>query len=530
MSKRSDREVESEPLFGPESSIDAPSGPLQPATGRTDVQLLLDLGAEAVAKITTRRVGKKLGAPRQLPFSKQFTPVQVPSLGAFLSAVSAADRNKDDVQDAAFRLLHPNADQQQDPQKWTMAYNALRAAYYYGLASEDLDGLTPFGKAILDLADDPARAVAMARHILHHLNGVELVQGIAALARAGQRPNKMSLASHFAGQGLASNADGTDINAIGGWLKIAGVYRATGWYDLDEGRFTELAGLDVDTAHMAAALDAESQAILEQLALAPHHTSTTGEIVKLLKPRTDLQVDVPGFKKTHLDPLAKAGLITIEKATPGRGGAATRFTGTDLFGQRVVQTLLEQIRTHGFTVSGPDLQVPFAELVNRLRDLSLSRDERGRALELFALRLLRRLGLTDIRLRVRPTAAEEIDATAEGFAPVHARWQIQCKNSRALDVDHAAKEVGVAVRNRSTIILLLTTGVFTRPADNYVDEVVRSTPYTVVRLDGADVDTLSADETRIVDLLRREAGRAQRLRAETHRPLPIPSGGSEEST
>lgn len=529
MSKRFNREVESEPLFGVESA-EASSGAMQQPESKSDEELLLDLGAEAAVKISTRRVAKNQGAPRQLPFSKQFTPAQIPSLGAFLKAVSVAAGSRDEVQDEAFRLLHPNADQQRDPQKRTMAYNALRAAYYYGLVSKELDGLTAFGKAVLDLPDDGDRAIAMARHILRNLNGVELVQGIAAVAQAGQRPNKMSLASHFANHGLASNADGTDINAVGGWLGAAGVYGTTGWYQLQEARFIELAGLDVATAQIVAALSAESQAILEQLALAPQYTSTTGEAVKLLKPRTDLQIDVPGFKKTHLNPLANSGLITIEKATPGRGGAATRFTGTDLFRQRVVQSLLEQIRGHGFTVSGPDLQVPFTELVDRLRDLTLSRDERGRALELFALRLLRRLGLTDIRLRVRPAAAEEIDATAEGFAPVHARWQIQCKNSRALDVDHAAKEVGVAVRNRSTIILLLTTGVFTRPANNYVDEVVRSTPYTIVRFDGADVDDLSGDETRIVDLLRREAEKAQRLRTETRDPLPIASDGDQEST
>ncbi len=124
---------------------------------------------------------------------------------------------------------------------------------------------------------------------------------------------------------------------------------------------------------------------------------------------------------------------------------------------------------------------------------------------------------------MRPGGAEEIDATAEGYAPVHARWQVQCKNSRSLDVDHAAKEVGVAVRNRSSVIVLLTTGTFTQPASTYVDDVIRHTPFTIVRLDSGDVDEMSHDETRVVDLLSREAARAGSLRSAAGAAVPIPA-------
>jgi len=518
------REAESRLLFAP----------AQARTEASDVQRtgdnlsLVDLGARAVAGVGRRRVAKSQSAPRQLPFSKQFTPAQLPSLGGFLRVVADAPKDRDEVQAAVFRYLQPAANLDRTSEKWTMAYNAILSAQHYGLVNSSGDSLTPFGAALLAEAGDEASLLReFARHILLNLNGLEMVHGIETLSGASQHPDKMALARYFAGHGLASNADGTDINGVASWLRAAGVYSQSGWYALDGTRLEELAGISVGTVRQSSKLNAESLAILEQLALAPGQASTTGELVKLLRPRLDLRIDVAGFKKIHLEPLAAAGFIEIEKATGGRGGAATRVTGTELFRQDVVRRFLDQIRRYGITVSAPDLEMPFSELVAQLRDRSLSRDQRGRALELFALRLLRRLGLSNIQLRARPVGAEEIDATAEGFAPVHARWQVQCKNSRSLHVDHAAKEVGVAVRNRSTVIVLLTTGVFTQPASTYVDEVIRYTPFTIVRMDGADVDELSRDETKIVDLLAREAERARNLRSAAGEAVPIPTAAGE---
>jgi restriction endonuclease len=128
------------------------------------------------------------------------------------------------------------------------------------------------------------------------------------------------------------------------------------------------------------------------------------------------------------------------------------------------------------------------------------------------LRLLHVLGLREIGLRVRPTQSEEIDAWAEGFSPVHARWQVQCKNTLRFTVEQAAKEVGVAVRQRSTVVMLVTTGDFTDDALDYINDVIRTSPITIVRLNGHDVDVLSADETAIWKILDREAHRAHAIR------------------
>jgi site-specific DNA-methyltransferase (cytosine-N4-specific) len=262
-----------------------------------------------------------------------------------------------------------------------------------------------------------------------------------------------------------------------------------------------------------AGLSPENQAILEQLALLPGHQSSTGEMQRLLRGRQDIRIDVPAFVSAHLRPLRDLGLIETTKTTGGRGGFGTAFKATDLFEQRVVQALLARIRRYGFHVSGPELAKPLATIVAEMTDPAGSKDSRGKALELFTLRMLLFIGLRRIRLRERPTHSEEIDALAEGFAPVHARWQVQCKNTTRLSVEQAAKEVGVAVRQRSTVVLLVTTGDFTDEAIDYINDVVRNSTITIVRINGRDIARLTTDESALWDILAREARRASVLRS-----------------
>lgn len=484
-------------------------GSTEPPVGSTNTaDELLEMGAAALSGRRPRALSRKLGTPRELPFSKQFSPRQVGSLRDFLGVIDANAGSAEEAQ----RILH--AQLRPGVSKETATYNAILSANHYGLVNESLDGLTDFGSALLRLPSDEERVRTLARHILVNLNGTELVLGLRSLAVAGTRPKKDALARFFMERGLASNADGTDINAVADWLRAAGVLERGGWYRVDDAAFAEVAGIDLGVAQRLAGVSTANQAILEQLALQPGHESDSGEMQRLLAGRPDVQIDAPAFAAKHLDPLVSAGLI--EKVTPSAGqrGRVTRFRGTALFETEIVRRLVERFRRQGIGISGPELERPFTELVEELRN-GASTDIRGRALELFALRLLHRLGLQNIVFRSRPRNAEEIDGTAEGLAPVHTRWQVQCKNSRSLDADHVAREVGVAVRNRSTVVLLVTTGRLTDPARDFVRGILEGSAYTILGLEGPDVDALAGDEGALWPLLEREARRAQAIRSGT---------------
>jgi len=483
---------------------------LDPEAPAADAPSIDTLAIQAASILPVRAGARRVGAARQAPFSKQFSASQIPSLGGFLDVIAADAGDADRIQADVLANLRPGADATQKPFQ-TMAYNALVSATYYGLVNADRTGLTPFGEAIRDLPEEAQRRDSLVSHILRNLNGAELVLGIEELKRAGRHLKKEDLAAYFAANGLYSNADGTDINALTSWLRGAGLYDTDIWSTLDEDRFAALAGLSLQTFAEIGGVDQVGLAVLEELAFAPGYSSTTGEIRRLLAAKGAVKVNVAGFVKAHLVPLENLGFITIEKTTAGRGGSSAKFTGTVKFENEVVQGVLERVRETGLTVTGPELQVPLTTLVTQLRDPDPN--IRGRALELFALRLLHHLGLRQIRWRTRPTNAEEIDGSAEGEAQVHTRWQVQCKNTDLLDVDDAAKEVGIAVRNRSTIILLVTTGKLTRAADNFVDDVIRYSPYTILRVDRTDIARLARDESRILDVLAREAKRARELRS-----------------
>lgn len=485
-------------------------------------------GAEAVRLIPARKVATEAGARRQLPFSKQFTPAQIPSLGAFLQAVQEHAGTSVSVWRGVFQLLSPGEAERRGP-KWTMAYNALLSARDYGLVTLKKDDLTPFGKAVLALSADDERITLLARHILRNLHGIELVAGVHQLRAAGLHLDKESLADHFARGGLGSNRDGTDINGVGRWLAKAGVFAAKGWFEVDERTYEGLAGVPLNTVKNAAQLDPVGLAILEQLALCPGYQSSTGELTALLEHRMDLRITRANFAKAHLEPLQDAGWIEMQKTTTGRGGNSNRVAGTAVFASEAVQHLLGTVRTEGFWVSGPELQVPFAALVPKMRNLGLSTKERGQALELFALRLMLRMGLRNIRAAERPQGNEEIDGYAEALLPVHTRWQVQCKNAATFTNDHAAREIGVAVRNRSTAIMMVTTGKFSKDAAEFVDDVIRYSPYTVVRIDGKDVTNLARDETYIFEILAREAVRAKTLREASGAPLLDGSSSVDEA-
>lgn len=460
-------------------------------------------------QVPARSGAKKAGASRWLPFSKQFSPGQIDSLHDFLRIVDQHGGGRDDIVQAVLKRYRPEANPT-DKHKQTMAYNAILSAQHYGLVNHCYE-LTTFGRELEEAPDEQALLAKLARHILQRLNGIELVRGLIGIEKADLRLRKDQIASHFIGQGLWSNPDGTDINHVVAWLRAAGVFQGETGFVVDTSQFERLAEVSLESVAKVGGVDLVGSNILQELALFPGRTATTGDIQRRLKARPGLDLNIPGFVSAHLRPLERAGLITIEKVTGGRGGEAMRITATPLFGTEVAQGLLRRAQASGLTVSDPELQSPMSDLVSQMS--SSDKNVKGRALELFALRLLLRLGLSELEWRPRPDQAEEIDGSAVGYYPIHIRWQVQCKNTGTLHVDDAAKEVGLAVRNRSTVIMLVTTGNFSRPAQDFISEIVRHSPYTILCLNHKDVERLAADEASLSEILRREADRAHQLRA-----------------
>jgi len=102
----------------------------------------------------------------------------------------------------------------------------------------------------------------------------------------------------------------------------------------------------------------------------------------------------------------------------------------------------------------------------------------------------------------------------EGARLVFSRWQIQCKNTpdNSVPLEDIAKEVGLSLQLKSNVILMVTTGRFSRDALIYADDMMRQTPLNIVTLNGRDLRQLSENPLLIVEILNRKARRVMELK------------------
>ncbi len=160
-----------------------------------------------------------------------------------------------------------------------------------------------------------------------------------------------------------------------------------------------------------------------------------------------------------------------------------------------------------------DLMRPTHEILGDLdAQQQPDRNRRGAALEQLGLRIASWIGLHDIEWRPRPDRSEEIDGVARASRPTFARWQMQAKNTAQLTADDAAKEVGLAVANGASVVMLITTGEITEPARSVIRRTEQRSAITLVCLDGRDVQAIAADPRHVRNVLERERLRTRENR------------------
>jgi Restriction endonuclease len=84
---------------------------------------------------------------------------------------------------------------------------------------------------------------------------------------------------------------------------------------------------------------------------------------------------------------------------------------------------------------------------------------------------------------------------------------MQCKNTKKVDVDVVAKEVGLTFLTHADVIAVVTTGKVTGDATNYARQVTDTSRYYVILLDGEEIQKIVADRTKIIEILNIKARR-----------------------
>ena len=117
------------------------------------------------------------------------------------------------------------------------------------------------------------------------------------------------------------------------------------------------------------------------------------------------------------------------------------------------------------------------------------------------------------RLRAASTGGAEVDLIFESSRLIFSRWQVQCKNTSGVSLDDVAKEVGLTHFLKSNVIVVVTTGEIGAEARKYSNKIMRDSNLCIVMINGADLNQIIQNPSRIVEVLGREANQAMRLKA-----------------
>jgi site-specific DNA-methyltransferase (cytosine-N4-specific) len=409
------------------------------------------------------------------------------------------------------------------------AKNTRLSMRKYGLLEED-DRLTEEGQKLLGLQSQPDDLYEeFARHILLHLHGIDVVNAIDTLLQSGEPATQLTIGEFLKAQGIYVSTSSTHISKLCAWLKKAGVFRADGAFDtLDMERVSQLIGATQDETDLLSEMPEDQRAILKALCNLPLSTIEepilSSRIMRYTEVLYGVTFNPKSFPREVLEPLVSAGYISIQKQAKATGEEANsreQFSGkpyviyrTEKFLNEHLEALIDALANTGLAVRQL-LRKSLAEILEELN--SENTGVKGKALEALAFYLMRLIGLEfkSWRKRGKKTSGFEVDVIVEGARLVFSRWQIQCKNTpdSVVPLEDIAKEVGLSLQLQSNVILVVTTGRFSRDALTYADDMMKLTHLNIVTLNREDLRRLSASPLAIIEILERKARRVMELKA-----------------
>ncbi len=402
---------------------------------------------------------------------------------------------------------------QRDENSTKMAMNCVLSLNAYGLI-ELINGgkkyrYTELAQELLALKDDQ-RLVdrQFSIHILTKLEGLLLARLIENIRARGEQVTLEYLGEEFNDLGIKIPPNSTYISTMREWLALADVFRPTG-YEVNWDVIYDLLNIDIDTINELYKLTTEQKHfLLSLISLDIRNFTPSNKIANHTRSIYKIRLTTKNLVKDVLEPLVVAGLVETEKTTGGRGAKPHLVRLTEKARNEVLQPLVQNL-ANVTELTSADLNRPFEDVVAELA--SEDKHKRGIALELFAVWMIRLLGLRFSKWRLRhweATGGGEVDVLAASDRIVYNRWQIQCKNQQSkVGVDVIAKEIGLTFLTKADIVMVITTSGFAADAVNYSNQINDVSRYYVILLEGEDVQRIAEDRTRIVEILNIKARR-----------------------
>lgn len=446
-----------------------------------------------------------------LPFGSEFSPsqIQLPVL-LELAKTHGGDWK---AFEAAIEARYFSAHRTSKYNRAKLANNTKLGMIAYGLIGRDAR-LTGLGEQLYALRHRPDELYAeLARHILLNLNGMTLVECVRDIQAAGETVDLVKLREWLEERGVHFPRGGKHPSIMRLWLEKAGVF-TQGW-SVNSARIEQLLGAHSDEIEALARLNLEQRAFLKALLNLPGPGPfASNEVEKLAAATFGVRFNEKMLPKQVLYPLQQAGYVTLTRGTrqAGRGAKPFLVQPTEKLHKEVLLPLLTQLEKQTAADLRPLLRKPLSEILRELK--SRNRHVRGLALEALAFKLMRLLDMDYVatRLRGSATGGAEVDLIFQSARLVFSRWQVQCKNTTRVSLDDVAKEVGLTRLLKSNVIVLVSTGEISSSARAFANRVMADSSLCVVLVNGADLAAIERNPTTIVDVFRREAEQAMRLK------------------
>lgn len=455
----------------------------------------------------------------EIPFGAQFSPNQV-DLPRILGIVTSAAGNRNQITEAIrdeFFASHA------ENQRRKLADNTVLALRAYQLLDDDGARPTPLALELYSLVDHPqVMYERFARHLLTDLRGTAVVETLAAMQAAGEAINLHTLGKSLEQRGVHVPRGAVHLSSLRLWLAKAGIFdekvsSGSQLYDVNHGRLKHILGVDLDVIDQLTQLNSAQRAFLRALGRIvepdPLVANRVADLASLLYAAEYNHKELP---KSVLFPLRDLGYLETTKSTEGHGAKPYEVSRTSKFRAEISEPILAAAAEQAGLAPKELFDKPLTQILTELQ--SEDKHIKGKALELLAIYLARLVDLDfrGWRIRSTDTGGAEVDAIVEGARLIFSRWQIQAKNTTQVRLDDVAKEVGLSLTFiYSNVVMIVTTGEFTKDARSYANHVMKTCNLNVILLNGADLERISRDPTSIVAVLNDKAEQAMKIKTRT---------------
>jgi hypothetical protein len=434
-----------------------------------------------------------------LPFGSEFSPSQI-DLPEVLTFVRETEGNWKSLEDKIYRRYFKD-NKTSEYNKRKLANNCKLGLIAYGVIDRE-GNFTEFGRYLYEHRDNTEQLYRVfGSHILTDLHGLDVIQTVEDMQNRGERADLLKLRKWLAERGIEFPRGGKHPSIMRLWLQKAGVVRTEDW-QIDNDRLEQILGIKSEELEKLSMLTREQKAYLKTIAnMGGKGPFPSNEIEKMATVLYGIEFNEKNLPKTVLYPLRDIGYIDIQRGTRSRGRGAKPFLvkPTGKFENEISLPLITALEKQVATELRPLLKKPLHEILGQLH--SKDKYVKGLALEALAFYLMRLIDLRYVGTRLRGTATggAEVDLIFEGTRLLFSRWQIQCKNTKAVSLDDVAKEVGLTLWTGASVLLFVTNGVFDEKAIAFARDVCKTRRLEFIFIDGVELREISKRPARFLE-------------------------------